>query len=173
MELTPLSCVLFWLHDAVLCLQLWRVALGRPALALSFVLWFEGTFPLLRIRRSKVSLLLFKLLLDLDSISVCHVERGDVQEFYFFLDVLVQEATVFEYQMLLRILDTQLCAKGMKNIGKLQNVLFPSLSQRAPLYVLILITSDRVVLLLDGNRNEFQVGAAEKSEVVLSSFYSH
>ena len=127
MELTPLSCVLFWLRGIVLCLQLRLVVLGCPALALSFVLWFRGTFPLLWIRRSKVSLLLFKLLLNLHGILVCCAERGDVQELYFFLDVLVQAATVFEYQMLLRILDTQLCAKGMENIGKLWYVLVPSL----------------------------------------------
>ena len=92
MELTPLSLVLFWLHDDVIFLQLWWVVLGRPALALSFVLRFGGTFPLVRIHRSKVSLLLFKLLLDLDNISICCAERGDVQEFYFFLDVLMQVA---------------------------------------------------------------------------------
>ena len=97
MELTPLSRVLFRLHGTVICLQLWWVVLGRPTLALSFVLWFGGTFPLLWIHRSKVSLLLFKLLLELDDISVCRVEQGDVQEFYFFLDVLVQVAAVFEY----------------------------------------------------------------------------
>ena len=89
MELTPLSCVLLRLRGVVLCLRLRRVVLGHPALALSFVLWFGGTFPLLWIRRSKVSLLLFKLLLDLDSVSVCRAERGDVQELHFFLDVLV------------------------------------------------------------------------------------
>ena len=127
MELTPLSCVLFRLHDVVLRLQLWQVVLGYPALALSFVLQFGGTFPLLRIHRSNVSLLLFKLFLDLDGASVCRAERRDVQEFYFFLDVLVQAAPVFKYQMLLRILDTQICAKGMENIGKLWRVLVPSL----------------------------------------------
>jgi hypothetical protein len=39
---------------------------------------FGGTFPLLLIHRSKVSLLLFKLLLYLDSISICCTKRGDV-----------------------------------------------------------------------------------------------
>ena len=43
---------------------------------------------MLWIHRSKVSLLLFKLLLDLDSILVCRVERGDVQEFY--VGIMVQ-----------------------------------------------------------------------------------
>ena len=57
---------------------------------------------------------------------------------------------VFEYQMQLRILNTQLCAKGMKNSGKLHHVLVPSLLQCGPLYVFILIASNRVVLLLDG-----------------------
>ena len=89
-------------------------------------------------------------MLNLDGISLSCAKRGDVQELYFFLDVLVQATVVFEYQTLLRILDTQLCAKGMENIGKLQHVLVPSLPQRGPLYVLILIASNRVVLLLDG-----------------------
>ena len=101
MELTPFSRVLFQRRSTVLFLQLWWVVLGRPTLALSFVLWFGGTFPLFRIRRPKVLLLLFKLLLDLDDISVYHAERGDVQESYFFLDVLVQVGKILEYQMLL------------------------------------------------------------------------
>ena len=62
----------------------------------------------------------------------------------------MQAAMLFEYQMLLRILDTQLCAKGMENIGKLWHVFVPSLLQHGPLYVLILIAPKRVVLLLDG-----------------------
>ena len=101
MELTPPSRVLLHLHDIVLYLQLLWVVLGCPALALSFVLWFGGTFPLLWIHRSKVSLLLFEHFLDLDGMSVSCAERGDVQEFYFFLDVLVQAAVIFEYEMLL------------------------------------------------------------------------
>ena len=79
MELTSLSRVLLRLCIVVLCLWPWRVVLGHPALALSFVLWFGGTFPLLQIHRSKVSLLLFKLLLDLDGISIRRAERGDFQ----------------------------------------------------------------------------------------------
>ena len=89
MELTPFSRVLFRLRGAILCLQLWRVVLGCPALALSFVLCFKGTFPLLQIRKSKVSLLLFKLLLDFYGISVRCAKRGDVQELYLFLNVLL------------------------------------------------------------------------------------
>ena len=52
--------------------------------------------------------------------------------------------------MQLRILDTQLCAKGMKNVCELRHILVPSLSQRGPLYVFVLIDFDRVGLLLDG-----------------------
>ena len=66
------------------------------------------------------------------------------------MDVPVQEAAVLENQMLLKILDTQLCAKGMKNIGKLWHILVPSLLQHCPLYVFILIAPDSVVLILDG-----------------------
>ena len=74
MELTPLPRVLVRLHDIILCLQLWRVVLGCPALAFSFVLWFRGTFPLLWICRFKVLLLLFKLLLNLYSVPICRAE---------------------------------------------------------------------------------------------------
>ena len=105
---------------------------------------------MLQIRRSKVSLLLFKLLLDLDRISICSAERGDVQEFHLILDVCVHVAVVLENQILLIILDTKLRVKGMKKIGKLRHILVPSLSQRCPLYVFILIAPNRVVLLLDG-----------------------
>jgi len=87
MDLTSLSYVLLQIHSVVLCLWHWRVVLGHPTLALYFVLWFGGIFPLLRIRRSKVSLILFKLLLDLDSVSVHHVEQGHVQELHLILDV--------------------------------------------------------------------------------------
>jgi hypothetical protein len=75
MELTPLPRVLFWLRGVVLCLWLcWQVVLGYPALAWSFVLRFGSTFPILLICRPKVSLLLFELLLNLGSISVCHTK---------------------------------------------------------------------------------------------------
>ena len=101
MELTPFSSVLSRLRGAVLCLQLRLVVLGCPALAWSFVLWFGVVFSLLWISKSKVSLILFKLLLNLDDILVGRAKRGDVQEFYFVMDVPVQAATIFEYQMLL------------------------------------------------------------------------
>jgi len=69
---------------------------------------------------------------------------------------------VFEYQILLRILDTELCAKGMENIVDLWHILVPSLLQHGPLYVLILIASDRVVLLLDGISEWIPSGCGEK-----------
>jgi hypothetical protein len=74
MELTPLPRVFFWLRGVVLCLWLWQVVLGYPALDWSFVLRFGSTFPVLLIYRPKVSLLLFELLLNLGSISVCHTK---------------------------------------------------------------------------------------------------
>jgi hypothetical protein len=89
MELTPVHRVLFWLCGVVLYLQLWRVFLGCPALAWSFVFHFGGTFPLLLICRPKVSLLLFELLLNLGSILVCHTKRGYVEELHFLLNVYV------------------------------------------------------------------------------------
>ena len=79
-ELTPLPYLLLQLRGGVIFLRLRHVVLGHPALALSFRLW---------ICRSEVSLLLFELLLDFDSISVRRAERGDVQELHLFLDVSV------------------------------------------------------------------------------------
>jgi len=56
---------------------------------------------------------------------------------------------VLKYQISLRIIDTQLCAKGVKNICELWYVLVPSLSQSGPLYVFILIAIDKVILLIN------------------------
>ena len=150
MEFTPLSRFLLCFRCVVLCLYIWRVVLGCPTLYFSFALQFGGTFPMLRIHISNFSLLLFKILLNLDNVSIRRAEQGNVQELHLVLDVLVQIVTVLEYQMWLRILDTKHCAKGMKNIGKLCHVLVPSLWQCGPLYVFILIASDKVVLILDG-----------------------
>ena len=94
---------------------------------LSFFPRFGSTVPLLHICRSKVSLLLFKLLLDLDDVSVHHSKWGDVSELHLVLDLSIWEATILEYQMFLRILDTQLRVKGMKNIGQLWHILVSSL----------------------------------------------
>jgi hypothetical protein len=89
MELTPLPHVLFWLRGVVLCLRLWGVVLGCPVLAWSFVQRLGDTFPLLLIRKPKVSLLLFGPLLNLGSIPVCCTKRGDVKELHFLLNVSI------------------------------------------------------------------------------------
>jgi len=52
--------------------------------------------------------------------------------------------------MQLRIFNTQLCVKGMKNVGELWHILVPSLPQHGPLYVFDLIAFDWVILLLNG-----------------------
>ena len=78
MELAPLSCFLLRLCSVALFLRLWKFFLSFHALAVSLVLWFGGTFTLLLIRRSKVSLFLFEFLLNSGSIPVCHTKRGDV-----------------------------------------------------------------------------------------------
>lgn len=46
---------------------------------------------------------------------------------------------VIEYQMSLKILDTQLLVKGMKNNGKILHALVPSMPQCGPSYEFILI----------------------------------
>jgi hypothetical protein len=89
MELTLLPRILFWLHGIVICLWIWQVILGHLELAWSFVWLLGGTFPLLLIRRPKVSLFLFELLLNLGSVSVRHTKRGDVEELHFLLNVSV------------------------------------------------------------------------------------
>ena len=150
MELTPLSCVLLWLRGVVLCLCLRKVVLGCHALALSFFLRFGGTFPLILIHRSKVSLLLFEFLLNLGNIPICRTKRGDVEELNFLLNVSVQTTVVLKHQIFLRIFDAQLCAQGMENICQLMHILIALLPQHSPLYALVFITLDMVVLFLDG-----------------------
>ena len=89
MELKPFSCVIFCLHGVVLCLRLQWFFLGHLALALSFVFQFGGTFPMLQIHKSKVSLLPFKFLLGLDNVLTGEAKRGYVQKLHLVLDVLV------------------------------------------------------------------------------------
>ena len=89
MEFTPYYHVLLCLRGVVIFLRLLRVVLGHLALALAFSLLFGGAFSLIRVRRSKVSLLLFKLLLNLENVLVYHAKRGDVHELHFILDVLL------------------------------------------------------------------------------------
>ena len=117
---------------------------------LSFVLRFGGTFRLLLIRRSKVSLLLFEFLLNLGSIPVCRTKRGDVEELHFLLNVSVQTTAILQHQMFLRIFDTQLCAQGIEHIRQLMHILIPLLPQRSLLYVLVLIALQGIILFLDG-----------------------
>ena len=112
MELTLLSHVLLWLCGVVLFLCLWQVVLGRHALAFSFALWFWGTFPLLLIQKSKVSLLQSELLLNLSNILVCCTKQGDVKELHFLLNLSVQTTVVLQQQFFLQIFDTQLCMQG-------------------------------------------------------------
>lgn len=50
---------------------------------------FGGAFPLFQIHISKVSIILFKFLLDLDSISIGSAKQGDVQELHLILDVIM------------------------------------------------------------------------------------
>jgi hypothetical protein len=52
--------------------------------------------------------------------------------------------------MSLRVFDTQLGAKGVEDIGELWHCLVPFLLQCGPSRVLIIIASDRVILLLKG-----------------------
>lgn len=89
MESTPFSFILLCLCGVFIFLQLQWVVMGRSTIALSFFLWFGGTFHLLWICRSKVSHLLFKLLLNLDSILIGDAKGGDVEELNLIQDVLV------------------------------------------------------------------------------------
>ena len=51
--------------------------------------------------------------------------------------------------MFLWIFDTQICVQGMEQIRQLMHILIPLLSQRGPLYVLVLIAPHGIVLFLD------------------------
>jgi len=115
-ELTPFSSVLLCLHGIVHFLWLLWVVLGCATLALSFFMWFLVAFPLLQIKKSKISLLRFKFMLDLNSVPIGGAQQGYVHEIHLILDVPMYTTVVVEYQMALIILDTQLCAKSMKNI---------------------------------------------------------
>ena len=128
MELTPLSYVLLCLRGVVIFLLLQWVVLGHLVLALSLVLRFGGAFPLLLIKRSKVSLLLFKFMLNLGNISVCCTKQGDVEELHFLLNVFVQIIMVLEHKIFLRIVYTDLFAQGMEQIRQLLHILIPLLS---------------------------------------------
>ena len=87
MKFTPLPCVLL-----LSC----GVVVSRTALDFPLVLWFRGTF---RIRRSKVSLLLLKFLLDLGGIVICRDKRCNFEELHLLLNVFVLIVVVLEHQM--------------------------------------------------------------------------
>jgi len=67
----------------------------------------------------QVSFLLFKFLLDFDSILVCCKKQGDAHELCLYLDVYVQMTIVLEHQIPLKFLNTQLGVKGMNDICEL------------------------------------------------------
>jgi hypothetical protein len=52
--------------------------------------------------------------------------------------------------MSLRVFDTQFVAQGMENIGEIWYFLVPFLMQGGPSGVLVLVASNRVVLLFNG-----------------------
>ena len=70
-------------------------------MALPLILRVGGTFPWLRIRGSKLSLLMLKFLLDLCGIEICRAKRGNVEELHFLLNVSVKTTAVLEHQMYL------------------------------------------------------------------------
>jgi len=87
MEFTPLPSVFCYLLITLIFLQLGPVVLRRSILALSFILWVGAKFFFLMlwwIWRSKLSLLLFKFLLDLNNISISCVQWWDVQYLHLF-----------------------------------------------------------------------------------------
>lgn len=62
---------------------------GLPLLGFFFCSMVWGILPLLQIHRPKVSLLMFKFLLNLDSVSIGGAKRGGFYELYLLLDILV------------------------------------------------------------------------------------
>jgi hypothetical protein len=61
----------------------------------------------------------------------------------------MQSAAIFEHQMSLRIFDTHLGAQGMEDICELGHCLVSFLSQCCPFCIQVIITSNRVVLILN------------------------
>ena len=57
---------------------------------------------------------------------------------------------VFEQQMSLRVFDTQFGVQGMENIDEIWYCLVPFLTQGGPSGVLVLVTSNMVVLFFNG-----------------------
>ena len=79
--------------------------------------------------------------------------------------------------MLLGVSNTQLYVQGVEYIGELRHCLVPFLPQCGPSRVLIIIASDRVILLLKSTTKDSQVGMVENmlgsSVEVFSQWVSH
>ena len=67
--------------------------------------------------------------------------------------------------MSLKIFYTQLGAKGMEGIGELCNYLAPLLFQCGPSHVLVIITSNRVMLFLEGINKSCPSGSWPKNYI--------
>ena len=89
MELAPLSRFLLRIRSAALCLYLSQVFLSHHALAVSLVLRFGGTFPLLLIHISKVSLFLFEFLLNFGHLLAWCRGYGTDSSAHAYLDLFV------------------------------------------------------------------------------------
>jgi hypothetical protein len=77
MEVAPLPDVFLCLSNVLVCLQLGLVVLILSIFSLSFVLWVGvalSWFSLCGVPRTKLSRLLFELLLDFEDILVGHVQ---------------------------------------------------------------------------------------------------
>jgi hypothetical protein len=62
----------------------------------------------------------------------------------------MQAVIVFEKNMLFIVFDTQFGMQSMENIGEILYCLVPFLMQHDPCFVLVLVASNRVVLLFNG-----------------------
>jgi hypothetical protein len=62
----------------------------------------------------------------------------------------MQIDAVFEHQISFRVFDTQFGAQGVENIGEIWYCLVPFLTQHGPSCLLVLIASNKVVLLFNG-----------------------
>ena len=100
MELTPLPNVFLCLLIVLLCLRIRMVFLILSILSLCFVLRVGATFSLLLlwgVHRPKLSRLLFKLLLDFNSILIGCAQGWDVQKLHFILHVSIQTTTILKH----------------------------------------------------------------------------
>jgi hypothetical protein len=61
----------------------------------------------------------------------------------------MKKTAVFEHHMSFKFFDTQFGVQGMENIGEIWDCLVPFLTQGGPSCVLVLIDSNKVVLLFN------------------------